>query len=468
MKKFMDKDFLLSNETAVKLFETYGKDQPIFDFHCHLSPKEIWENKKFNSITEVWLGGDHYKWRALRSIGVPEYLITGTESSDYDKFMEWAKAMPYLLGNPLYHWTHLELQRYFGITDTLSEKTADSIWNKTNEMLASDDFTTRKLIEKSNVYGICTTDDPADTLEYHIKIKEEGLMKTKVVPAMRPDKALQPETKGFDEYVKTLGKTANMVIDSFHSLKEALAKRIAFFDQTGCGACDHAFNYIPYAPASDGELEAIFQKAINGEELSILEQDQYKTELMIFLAKEYKKYNWAMEIHIGALRSNNSDMFEKLGPDTGFDSVNDYNYGPALAKLLSAMNQGGNLPKTILFTLNPKDNYVLSTMMGCFQGDEIASKIQFGSAWWFLDHKKGMEEQMNTLAATGVLSKFVGMVTDSRSFLSYPRHEYFRRILCNMIGTMVEDGEYPDDYEVLGKIVEDICFNNAKAYIEIQ
>ncbi|MBE6064481.1 glucuronate isomerase [Clostridium cochlearium] len=468
MKRFLDEDFMLHNEYGRILYEKYAKNMPIFDFHCHLEAKEIWENKKFNNITEVWLGGDHYKWRVMRANGVPENKITGN-ASDYEKFLEWAKVVPLLIGNPLYHWTHLELNRFFGIKDNLNENTAEEIWNKTNKLLKQDDFTARSLIERSNVYAVCTTNDPADTLEYHIKIKEEGKMNTKIVPAMRPDKALQVEAKDFSKYINELSKVSEVDIKSFSDLKKALSKRIKFFDEQGCGACDHAFNYIPYNRASEREVDAIFKKGINGEYIFKDEEDKYKTELMIFLAQEYHKYNWVMELHIGALRNNNNRMFKRLGSDTGYDSVNDYNYAPQLGALLSHMDEYGNLPRTVLFTLNPKDNYVLSTMTGCFQGEEYGiSKIQFGTAWWFVDHKDGIIRQMRDLAATGVISKFIGMLTDSRSFLSYPRHEYFRRILCNLLGEYVELGEYPWDEDILGNIVEDICFNNAKEYIKIK
>ncbi len=466
MKKFMDKDFLLSTPTAQTLYHDYAAKMPIFDFHCHLSPKEIWDNVKFENITKVWLGGDHYKWRQMRTMGIEEKYITG-DAPDYEKFLAWARTIPNLIGNPLYHWTHLELQRFFGIEEPLSEKTAPMIWEKANAMLAQDDFSARSLIEKSNVYAVCTTDDPADTLEYHKKIKEEGKMTTKVLPAFRPDKALGIELPGYGEYIAKLSETAGTTIDSYKKLKDVLAARIAFFDEMGCKASDHAVAYAPYAEATDAELEAIFAKGVKGEALSTLEEDQFKTDLLVFLAKEYKQRDWAMEIHIGALRNNNRRQFEKLGPDTGFDSVNDYNYAPSLGKLLSAMEYGGNLPKTILFTLNSKDNYVLATMMGCFQGEGYASKIQMGSGWWFFDQKTGMQDQMTCLANCGMLSKFVGMVTDSRSFLSYPRHEYFRRIMCNLIGDLVENGEYPADMEVLGQMVQDISFNNAKAYIPV-
>lgn len=464
----MDDNFMLSSKAAQKLYFDYAKDMPIFDFHCHLSPKEIWENKRFENITEVWLGGDHYKWRQMRTMGFAEECITGSKTSAKEKFMAWAKTVPYLIGNPLYHWTHLEMQRYFGIEECLNEQNAEKMWNQMNEMLKGDAFTARGLIEASNVYAVCTTDDPADSLVYHQNIKNEGKMKTRVVPAMRPDKALHPENEGFSEYIGILGNAADMKITSYQELKTALAERIRFFDEMGCGASDHALEYVPFEMTSEQELENIFVKALQNNELSIKEKDQYQTDLLIFLAREYKKYDWAMEIHIGALRNNNERLYQQLGPDTGFDSVNDYNYAPALAKLLSKMNANDELPKTILFTLNPKDYYVLTTVMGSFQGPEAASKIQCGSAWWHLDHQDGMREQMRILASTGILAKFVGMVTDSRSFLSYPRHEYFRRILCELLGEMVERGEYPADFDMLGSIVKDICFNNAKAYIKLK
>lgn len=474
MKKFMDEDFLLQTETAKKLYHDYAKEMPIFDYHCHLSPKEIWENRKFKTITEVWLGGDHYKWRAMRTMGIDEKYITGN-ASDYEKFYMWASIMPYLIGNPLYHWTHLELQRFFGIYEPLSKDNAKSVYDRCNEMLSRDDFSARALIERSNVYAVCTTDDPADSLEYHRAIKEEGRMKTLIVPAMRPDKALKAEDAGFAAYIETLSQAAGTEILSISQLKKALSKRFDFFNECGCGASDHALEYAPYERAGEEELNLIFKKALAGETLTANEQDKYRTEMLIFLAGEYKRLGWAMELHIGALRNNNERMFNTLGPDTGFDAVNDYNYAPSLGKLLSAMDNENGLPKTILFTLNPKDHYVLTTLMGCFEEkysgeapESSISKVQEGSAWWFLDNKAGMETQMEALMMTGCISKFCGMVTDSRSFLSYPRHEYFRRILCNMLGNLVENGEYPADFETLSKIVKDISFFNAKAFIPVK
>ena len=465
MKKFLDENFLLKNEYAVELFNEYAKDMPIFDFHCHLEAKDIWENKKFENISQVWLGGDHYKWRVMRAIGISEDYITGKDTSDYDKFLKWAKTVPQLIGNPLYHWTHLELQRFFGIKEILNEENAPMIWEKANELLKNNDFTPRGLIEKSNVFAICTTDDPADTLEYHIKLKEEENFKTKVLPAMRPDKVLQIENEGFPDYLKRLSNVSGIEIKNYRDLREALKKRLEFFNENGCRACDHAFNYIPYNFVPDEEIEEIFKKRLENNRISREDEDKYKTALIIFLSKIYSKYDWVMELHVGALRNNNEKMMEKLGPDTGYDAINDYNYAPQLSKLLNHMEKRNHLPKTMLFNLNPKDNQVFTTILGCFSGEkEDMAKMQYGSAWWFLDTKEGMIKQIRDLASTGVLSKFVGMLTDSRSFLSYPRHEYFRRILCNIIGEIVENGEYPYEKEALGNMIKDICFNNAVNY----
>ena len=462
------KDFMLHNKYALELYEKYAKDMPIFDFHCHLEAKEIWENKSFENITEVWLGGDHYKWRAMRACGISEDKITGN-ASDYEKFQEWSKVVPQLIGNPLYHWTHLELKSFFDVDEYLNEENCELIWNKVNNMLQDDRYSARGLIEMSNVMAVCTTNDPVENLEYHIKLREEGVFKTKVLPAMRPDKALNIESVDYPNYLEELGNICEINIENFEDLKAALAKRVKFFDDNGCAASDHAFNYIPYSRASNEELDEVIKKAKNGKTISVEEEDKYKTELMIFLSSEYKKHDWVMEIHIGALRNNNKKMFNKLGPDTGYDAVNDYKYAKELGHLLSDMDIDNNLPRTILYSLNPKDNYVLSTLAGCFQGEEVGiSKMQFGTAWWFLDHKDGMEKQIKDLAASGVLSKFIGMITDSRSFLSYPRHDYFRRILCNLIGEYVELGEYPWEKEYLGKMVQDICYNNAVNYIKLK
>lgn len=466
MKKFMDKDFLLSTETAKKLYAAC-ENTPIFDWHCHLSPKEIYENKEPADIAYLWLAGDHYKWRGMRSCGISEEYITG-DKSPYEKFKAWAEAVPNFIGNPLYHWTHLELQRYFGIYETLSPATCDKIWEETNAKIKAGGYTPRELIEKSNVACVCTTDDAADTLEYHKLLAEDKSFKCKVLPAFRPDKALGIELPGYNDWVKALENVMNKKVESFTELKAALLSRIEFFAEMGCRASDHAFTYVPYKRADEAELNRIFKKRLSGEALTKDETDAYKTELMLFLANEYAKLQWGMEIHIGAMRNNNTAMFKKLGPDTGYDSVADYEIAVNLSRLLDAMNSEYQLPKTVLFTLNPKDNYVLGTMLGNFQSDEAASKIQFGSAWWFNDNYDGMRQQMQALMNLGVISKFVGMITDSRSFLSYPRHEYFRRILCELLGDLVEEGKYPDDIEFLSKVVQDISFNNAAKYFGIE
>ncbi len=466
MKKFMDENFLLNNETAKTLFAA-AKDEPIFDWHCHLSPKEIYENAQPESIWALWLAGDHYKWRAMRSCGIEEKYITGS-ASPYEKFKAWAAAMPRLIGNPLYHWTHLELQRYFDIYETLSEKTCDDIWTRANEKIKAGGFTPRELITASNVTCLCTTDDPADTLQYHKLIAEDKSFKCKVIPAFRPDKALGIDLNGWREWLESLKKTSGKKIESFAELVETLGERLEFFAQMGCRASDCAFMRVPFARADAAELETIFAKACKGETLDTVEADKFKTELMHFFASEYSKRGWGMEIHIGPMRNNNTAAFSKLGPDMGYDSIADYEVAYNLSRLLDYFENDGILPRTILFTLNPKDNYVLGSMLGNFQGCEAVSKLQFGSAWWFNDNLDGMREQMKALANLGVLSAFVGMVTDSRSFLSYPRHEYFRRILCALIGDMVDGGLYPWDEEFLTQTVKNISYSNAINYFGIQ
>jgi len=455
MKNFINDSFMINNKVGQKLYNDFAKDMPIFDYHCHLNPKFIAENKGFENITELLLGGDHYKWRAMRSNGIDEEYITGS-ASDYDKFMAWAKTVPYTIGNPLYHWTHLELKRYFDIDEQLSPKTADYIWNKCNELLKTDEFKVKQLIAKSNVKFICTTDDPIDSLEYHQQIKADSEFKTKVLPTFRPDKAVEISRDTFLPYLKQLGD-----IKTFDELCSALLSKIDYFHQNGCRLSDHALEYVPYG---EGNAEEVFNKAIKGEIITRAEEEVYKTAVLKLCGEEYAKRGWTMQLHIGALRNNNIKMYNKLGADTGFDSINDLCIADPLSKFLNCLEVENNLPKTILYTLNPKDNYVLATMLGNFQGGGIAGKIQFGSGWWFNDQRDGMVEQMKSLANLGLLSRFVGMLTDSRSFISYPRHEYFRRILCNLIGSWVENGEYPDDYAVLGEIVKGICYNNAVEY----
>ncbi len=467
MKKFMDENFLLETPTAIRLYHDYAAGMPIIDYHCHLSPSEICNDKRFKSITEIMLGGDHYKWRAMRSNGVNEKYMTG-DAADFDKFLEFAKTLKYAVGNPLYHWTHLELQRFFGIYDVLNEKTARDIYERANEMLRTEGFSAWGFIERSNVSLICTTDDPIDSLEYHKKIKEQGRPRAKVLPTFRPDKVVNINLDTFVGYIKSLEGLCNQSISSIADLKICLEDRINFFHDAGCRLSDHALDGVPFAVSDEAELNAIFAKALSGGTLTTDEVQKYKTEMLRFFAHEYQKRSWTMQLHIGALRNNNTKMFEKLGPDTGFDSINDLNIAAPLSALLNSVEKGGSLPKTILYTLNPKDNYVLGTMLGNFQSDEIPSKIQFGSGWWFNDQRDGMVEQMKAFANLGLLGRFVGMLTDSRSFLSYPRHEYFRRIMCNLIGGWVENGEYPDDFDALGEIVCGISYNNAKNYFGIE
>ncbi len=461
MKKFMCENFLLNTDTAVELYHKYAKDMPIIDYHCHLNPQEIQEDKKYENIAEVWLGGDHYKWRALRSNGVPENSITGNVSAK-EKFTKWAETVPYTIGNPLYHWTHLELKAYFDINDTLSPKTCDAIWDKCNDKLK--DLSARKLITNSNVETICTTDDPIDSLEYHIKLKEDKNFKTKVLPTFRPDKSFNIELSWFVDWINDLSKVVGYKLDSLDALEKALEERVEFFNSVGCKVSDHALDEVVYAESTREEVAAIYKKGLNKDTLSHDELSKYKGHILVFLGKLYAKHGWVQQYHIGALRNNSARQLNNLGPDTGFDAINDKTFAVELSALLDKLDSTDELPKTILYVLNPRDNEVIGTMIGCFQGGGIPGKIQFGSGWWFNDQKDGMERQLESLSQLGLLSRFVGMLTDSRSFLSYTRHEYFRRILCNFIGNLVETGQYPNDMEFLGKVVQDICYNNAKNY----
>lgn len=466
MKKFMDDNFLLLNGTAEKLYHGYAKIVPIYDYHCHLDPKEVWENKKYKNITEVWLYGDHYKWRAMRSNGIDEEYITGNKS-DYEKFMAWARTIPNCIGNPLYHWTHLELRRYFGIDEILNEDTADSIWNRCNQMLKKDSFSTRALIKKSNVKMIGTTDDPIDSLKYHKMIKEEGKINTKVLPTFRPDKGIEIRKEGFKEWIEKLSKSANKNIETYTDLLEALAQRINYFHENGCRISDNGMDYVPYKEATREEVRLIFEKALNNKTISNEEEEKYKTYTLIYLGEIYASLNWTMQLHIGTMRNNNTRMFEKIGADGGFDSINDYSIARPLSRLLDSLDKKDKLPKTILYTLNPSHNYVIGSMIGNFQGG-VPSKLQFGCGWWFNDQKDGIIRQITDLANLGLLSRFVGMLTDSRSFLSYTRHEYFRRILCNLVGEWAENGEVPNEIEFLGGLIENICYYNAKNYFQIK
>lgn len=465
MKTFMDKDFLLYNETAKTLFYNYANKCAIFDYHCHLNPKEIAENKKFKNITEIWLYGDHYKWRMMRANGIDEKFITG-KSSDYEKFIAWVKTLPNLIGNPLYHWSHLELQRYFDIYEIINEENADIIWQKSNEILQN--ITVKDILKKFNVHTIGTTDDPTDNLEYHKLINEGkaqiGKIDTKVIPSFRPDKAINIEMNDFNDYIKKLENVCKVNIKDIKSLVEALYKRIDYFKSLGCVSSDCSLSIVPFNLDNEKRINNIFKKAMNKELLSNEEIEKYKTYILIKLIKKYRESNLVMQIHISAMRNNNEAMFKKLGADTGYDSVGDSNIIEKLSLLLTTANNEGGLPKIIFYSLNNKDYYPLSTLMGCFQDGIIKGKMQLGCAWWFLDNKDGIEEQIKVLANTASLGLFIGMLTDSRSFLSYSRHEYFRRILCNIIGEWAEKGEIPNDIKYLGNIIENICFNNANIY----
>ncbi|MBO5091386.1 MAG: glucuronate isomerase [Clostridia bacterium] len=452
MKTIINDNFILEGEVARKLYKI-ARDLPIIDYHCHLDPKLIAIDYQFDNLGELFLGGDHYKWRMMRSFGIDEEYITGNASYK-DKFRAFAKALSFAIGNPLYHWTHLELKAYFGIDESLTEDNADEIYEKCTAMLKTKEFSCRNLIKNSNVEVVCTTDDPIDTLCYHDQIKESGYS-VKVLPAFRPDKAVNIHKETFLPYIEKIG------VKSYAELKSWLLSRIDFFHEKGCRLSDHGLDFIPYATGNAG---AIFDKAIKGEALTNEEISAYMTDLLVFFAREYNKRSWCMQIHVGAIRNNNTRMYKKLGPDTGYDSITETNLAENLARLMDALEMTNELPRTILYSLNPKDNYVLGTLMGCFQGSGIGSKIQLGSGWWFNDQKDGMEEQLKALGNLGVLGCFVGMLTDSRSFVSYTRHDYFRRILCNLIGSWVEKGLYPNDEKMLEKIIRGISYENAKNY----
>lgn len=464
MKKFMDQDFLLENETAQTLYHQFAENMPICDFHCHLSPQEIAEDKKYKNITELWLGGDHYKWRVLRSNGIDEAFITG-DKDDKEKFMKWAETVSIAIGNPVYHWTHLELQRYFGIEETLSPQNAEEIWEKCNALLESGELSARQFIQKSGVQVICTTDDPVHSLEYHKIIEEDTTFNCKVLPTFRPDKAMNIELSWFTDWIHQLSTVVGYSIEKLDDLLKALSERLDFFGQQGCFISDHGLDTVQYAPTTEVQVARLFEKGLKKGSFTEQELKEYKGYILVFLGREYAKRGWTMQLHMGALRNNSARMLRKLGPDTGFDSIHDETMARSLSGLLNALDDTDQLPKTILYCLNPRDNEVLATMLGNFQGSNIPGKIQFGSGWWFNDQKDGMVRQMEALSQLGLISRFVGMVTDSRSFSSYIRHEYFRRILCNKFGQWVENGEYPANLEHLGKIIQDICFNNAMNYL---
>ncbi|WED29542.1 glucuronate isomerase [Vibrio sp. DW001] len=465
MKDFMCDDFLLTTETAKRLYHEYAKDQPIYDYHCHLNPQEIAQDRRFDNLGQIWLEGDHYKWRGMRSAGVAEQLITGN-STDLEKYMAWAKTVPQCVGNPLYHWTHLELRRPFGITGKLfGPKTADGIWNHCNELLATPEFSARGIMKQMNVRMAGTTDDPIDSLEYHAIIAKDDSFDIEVLPSWRPDKAFKIELEGFAHYMQALGESADTEIRCFDDLLTALSIRLKHFDLHGCRAADHGIEVVRYAAIpSETDLDKLMARRLNGETLNDLEIAQFSTAVQVWLGKQYTKLGWVMQMHIGAQRNNNTRMFKLLGPDTGFDSISDRTFAYELSSILDEMDKTDELPKTILYCLNPRDNEMMATLIGNFQGGGIAGKIQFGSGWWFNDQKDGMQRQIEQLSQLGLLSQFVGMLTDSRSFLSYTRHEYFRRILCEMVGRWVENGEVPNDDSLLKPMIENISFGNAARF----
>ena len=466
MKPFMDEDFLLQNETAKALYHDHAEDLPIIDYHNHLSCREIYEDKNYESITEVWLGGDHYKWRAMRGNGIPEEKITGRDTDPYERFKSWAATVPQLSGNPLYHWTHLELQRYFGISEPLSEKNAKEVYETANRMLAKDDFRVRNLLLGMKTEVLCTTDDPADDLEYHRKLKEEE-KRFSVLPTFRPEKAMGIGKEDYVSCIKRLEEAAGVEIESADDLLKALVIRLDYFCEAGCRITDHSLEGGIYQPVTREEANGILKKALSGQRVLPDEEVKFKGYLLCALAKEYHERGLVMQLHIGAMRNNSQRMFKRLGPDAGFDSQDDFGYARELSALLNEIDRGEALPKTVLYCLNPKDNEMLASLMGNYQDGSCPGKIQLGPAWWFCDHKSGMERQMQTLMEYGVFSRFIGMLTDSRSFLSFPRHEYFRRILCNLVGEKVEAGEYPCDMDFLGQMVEDVCYYNAKEYLSL-
>jgi glucuronate isomerase len=465
MKKFLDENFLLQTKTSEILFHEHAAKMPIIDYHCHLNPREVAQNKKFDNLTQIWLYGDHYKWRAMRTNGVEEKYCTG-DASDYDKFMKWAETVPYTLRNPLYHWTHLELKTVFGIDKTLNPETAKEIYDEASARLKTDEYSTRNIMRKFNVKLVCTTDDPVDTLKHHKRIRKDDF-EIKVLPAWRPDKAIAVENPvTYNEYLNKLSEVTDKEIIRLTDLITVLEKRHKFFHKQGCRLSDHGLETLYSEQYTDSEIKSIFNKVRGGNSLNQTEILKFKSALLYDLAIMDFEKGWTQQFHIGALRNNNTRLFNLLGADTGFDSIGDFNIAIPLAKFLDSLDKKNKLAKTIIYNLNPADNELIATMIGNFQDGTIPGKLQFGSGWWFLDQKDGMERQMNALSNLGLLSRFVGMLTDSRSFLSYPRHEYFRRILCNLIGSDVENGLIPHDMDLLGRMVENICYNNAKDYFK--
>lgn len=463
MDSFLKEDYLLSNAIAKRLYDIAAKNTPIIDYHCHINPQEIAEDRRYENITQVWLGGDHYKWRLMRACGIEEYYITGS-APDYEKFCKWAWALQKAIGNPLYLWSHMELEKYFGYHGILNEDTAHDVWELCNELLKQKELSVRGIILQSNVTHLCTTDDPIDDLYWHKQIANDTSFPVKVLPAWRPDKAMNIEKDTFCDYIDTLGKLTGNPIHNFHELKKALCCRMDYFAANGCRISDHALEYVMYSPVSNTELETIFSKKMNHSAISDSEILKYKTAFLLFCAQEYSKRDWVMQLHYGCKRNNNQVMFQLLGPDTGYDCIDSYTPSASLAEFLNTLNSEHLLPKTILYSLNPQDNAAIDSIIGCFQDSSASSKLQHGAAWWFNDHRKGITDHLTTLASIGCLGTFVGMLTDSRSFLSYTRHDYFRRILCEQISQWVLSGEYPDDPVRLNRLVEDISYNNAYHY----
>ncbi len=467
MKNFLDEHFLLNTKTAQTLYHQYAKEMPVIDYHCHLLPAQIASDHQFQNITEAWLYGDHYKWRAMRTNGIDESYVTGNKS-DLEKFQQWAATVPYTLRNPLYHWTHLELQRYFGITDVLSSKNANEVFEKASALLQTPAFSVRNLLRKMNVALVCTTDDPLDDLAFHHQMKKEGF-EIPILPAFRPDNAMNvSDPENFNKYIQKLQTVTGISIASFDDYLYALQSRHDYFAEAGCSVSDHGLEEIYAEDFTGSEIDAIFNKVHGGKSLNEIEQRKFKSAMLIHFAEWDHEKSWVQQFHLGALRNNNARMLNQLGPDTGWDSIGDFSQGKALAKFLGKLDTENKLAKTIIYNLNPADNELMATMVGNFNDGSVAGKVQYGSAWWFLDQKDGMVKQMNALSNMGLLSKFVGMLTDSRSFLSFPRHEYFRRILCNLFGEEIENGEMPNDIEWVGNIIQDICYRNARNYFNWQ
>ena len=463
---FINDNFLLKSKTAQDLYKKFAENQPIIDYHCHINPYDIYTDRKFDNITQIWLGGDHYKWRLIRTMGVCEEEITGSQS-DKEKFMRFAEMLPLAIGNPMYHWTHLELKRYFGYDKPLSPDTAEEVWALTSRLLPTEEFSAKNIIRRSGVKMIGTTDDPTDDLRYHKLISEDKNFDVLVLPSYRPDKALNIEKDGFTDYIARLSDASGIAISSLDELKKALSLRLEYFASLGCRASDHGLDYVPFALASDDEVDRILKSAISGEKVSLDDADKFKTHMLVYLGGEYTRLGIVMQIHYGAQRNTNTKMFKRLGPDTGYDCISTRCCAEAITALLNELEKQNSLPKTVIYSLNGGDNELIDSIIGCFQGEGVVSKIQHGSAWWFNDTKSGMEAQLKSLANLSLLGGFIGMLTDSRSLLSYTRHEYFRRILCAVIAKWVDDGEYPYDEKALGKIISGICYENARVYFNL-